>query len=553
MILDRPSATETLPRHSVDLRSLSWATRLTCDYYYDTERLTPFFAQTPDDTRGLQAAIGARQDGTDARIAIADVALDQLANRDAPTAALTSARRLADPSSVAIVTGQQAGLFGGPLFTLLKAVTTVRKARDVSRDQGVPAVPVFWVDAEDHDLAQIRHCRVMTEDLSIGRVSVAYPTGSGTPASAVVLDDSASSAIDKLHQLLPETEFTGTLIDRLREIYRPGRGTVDAFCRWLDALLGSSGLVVFDGSDPATKPLVRHLFARELEGKGAASRLAAAAGHALSELGYHAQVTPAEDSVALFHLGKTRRPIRVRPQATDSFQIDDWDISGAELRREVSNNPERFSPSVLLRPLVQDALFPTVVFVSGPNELAYLAQLREVYEHFDIPMPVISPRVSATIVDRSTLKFLERFDVNFSRLQAQDEGLLNSLLTDLLPNSVIEVLDATEQSISQRLVAVSESISTVDPTLVGATETTRSRMERDLTTLRGKIVQAAKRRDATLRRQFHRARTQTFPNGQPQERAIGSVYFLNRHGPQLIDQLLKNLPADTSQHWLLTV
>ena len=501
----------------------------------------------------MQAAIDARRDSPEARAAIAELVLEQLTGRNAPPAALASARRLADPASVAIVTGQQAGLFGGPLFTLLKALTTVRRAHDVGRDHGVPAVPVFWVDAEDHDLAEIQCCQVLAEDLSLDRVSVSYPTGSGTPASAATLDESVSSAIDELNRMLPETEFTGALIEQLRHAYQPGRSAVEAFSRWLDAVLGASGLVVFDGSDPAAKPLVRGVFAREFEEIGATSRLASIAGQALSELGYHAQVTPAADSVALFHLGETRRPIRFRSPDEDSFRVGEEDISGAELRLEVSEHPERFSPSVLLRPLVQDTLFPTVVFVSGPNELAYLAQLRTVYAHFDVPMPIISPRVGATIVDRATLKFLDRFDVDFSDLQAQDESLLNGLLADLLPDSVTQVLDAAEQSVAERLTAVSKSVGSVDPTLVGAADTTRGRMERDLKTLRGKVVQAAKRRDTTLRRQFHRARAQAFPDGQPQERAVSFIYFLNRHGPHLVHQLLDDLPPAAGQHWLLTV
>ncbi len=551
--MDQPPATEAPPLHSVDLRRLSWAPRLACDYCHDPAKLAPFFVGPPGDSRTMRSAIDARQNGPTPRSDIAEIVVRQLAARDAPPPARAAAERLGDPASVAIVTGQQAGLFGGPLFTLLKAITAIRLAHDIGRDHAVPAVPVFWVDAEDHDLAEIQSCHVLTEDLAPRKISVPYPTESGLPASAVMLDDSVTAAAEELRHALPETEFSGALFEQLRDAYRPGRSPVEAFSYWLDRLLGPSGLVVFDASDPEAKPLARSVFAHELDALGTTSRLASAAGHALSDLGYHAQVTPSADAVAMFHLGETRRPIRFQAPDGDRFTIGEQEVSGSELRAEVSEHPQRFSPSVLLRPVVQDTLFPTVVFVSGPNELAYLAQLRGVYAHFDVPMPVIYPRVSATIVDRAVIKFLDRFDADFWDLQAQDEHLLNRLLAGLLPDSVGQALGAAEQSVSERLAAIAAEVGTVDSTLVGVVDTTRGRMERDLKTLQSKVVQAAKRRDTTLRRQFHRTQAQTFPNGQPQERVVDFIYFLNRHGPHLIDRLLRDMPLGFSQHWLLTV
>ena len=501
----------------------------------------------------VRATIDARRNRGTSRANITELVLRQLSARHAPPAAHDSAKRLGDPTSVAIVTGQQAGLFGGPLFTLFKALTAVRLARNIRDHYGIPAVPVFWVDAEDHNLAEIQSCGILTENLALHHVCVSYPTDSGMPASDVILDNSIMTAIDELRRMLPNTEFTDAIVEQLSDAYRPGRSAVEAFSRWLDLVLGPTGLVVFDASDPAAKPLMREVFAREIDKPGTTSRLASAAGQALSKLGYHAQVTPAPDAVAMFHLGETRRQIRFQPPESNIFRIGEQTISATELRAAVSEHPQSFSPSVLLRPLVQDTLFPTSVYVSGPNELAYLAQLRPVYEHFDVPMPVIYPRVSATIVDRATLKFLDRFNVDFSDLQAQDESLLNRLLTGLLPDAVGRSLSSAEQNVSAHLAAIAAEVSAVDPTLVGAVDPTRCHMERDLKTLRSKVVQAAKRRDTTLRRQFHRARSQAFPAGQPQERAVSFVYFLNRHGPHLVEQLLDNLPFVVGQHWLLTV
>ena len=480
----------------------------------------------------------------------------QLQARGAPRAALAAAEKLADPATVAIVAGQQAGLFGGPLFTLLKALTAVGLARKVSAEHNVTAVPVFWVHGEDHDLDEISSCGVLTSDFELRRVTVPHEAAAGHPASAMRLTGAVADVIAELSELLPETDFTSSVFEQLAESYRPGSGMVEAFSRWIDTLLGPHGLIVFDASDTGAKPIVRNLFERELATPGETSRLASTAGDRLTTLGYHAQVTPGPDAVALFYFGDGRQAIRLLPadpSTGPAFQIGTQVVPGDTLRAQLLERPDAFSPNVLFRPIVQDALFPTVATVAGPSELAYFAQLREVYGHFGVPMPIIYPRASATLVDQATVRFLTRYQVDFETLQPQDDGLLNRLLAALLPDAVERTIGETEQAIGDRLAAVAAEVSAVDPTLVGAVETTQGRMDRDLKNLHNKIVKAAKRRDETLRRQFRRAQLQSFPSGEPQERAVALVYFLNRYGTHVVDRLLDELPLEVGQHSLLTV
>ena len=538
---------------SIDLRRLSWTARFLQDYCYDFDRLSPFFVGSPADPDTWRLAIAERQNRSGTTRPIADVATRQLTARGAPPEALASAARLRNAETVSIVTGQQAGLFGGPLFTLLKALTAIKLARQVTDEHGVPAVPVFWVDAEDHDLAEISTCTVLTSDLDHRSVSLSLGADANQPASAVELPASVTDVVAELRTLLPTTEFSDGLFTRLSAAYRPGVGIVDAFTRWLELILGPHGLVVFDASDGDAKSLAQSIFIRELEVVGQTSHLAATAGDELSRLGYHAQVTPTPDAVSLFSLDGGRNAIRRHDTDDDAFRVGGASQSAVELRRLAEHEPNAFSPNVLLRPVVQDALFPTVAYVSGPSELAYLGQLRQVYDHFDVPMPIIYPRATATIVDRSTLKFLARYPIGFEHLQAQDDSELNRLLASLLPTSVEEAIVGTEQAVASHLTAVANEISAVDPTLEGAVDTTRGKMERDIRTLRGKIVQAAKRRDETLRRQFQRARNQAFPGGDPQERSVSLLYFLNRYGDRVVDRLLADLPLELGQHYLLTV
>ncbi len=221
--------------------------------------------------------------------------------------------------------------------------------------------------------------------------------------------------------------------------------------------------------------------------------------------------------------------------------------------REATEHPERFSPNVLLRPIVQDTIFPTVCYVAGPNELAYLGQLRGIYEHFGLPMPLMYPRASATLVDSAAVRFLQKYDVALEALQPQDEGALNELLKAQIPPTVEESFTSASQAIEASMARIAETLPAIDPTLEGAAKSTLGRMQHDLHTLHGKMIQAAKRRDDTLRRQYLRTRALAFPTGHPQERAIGFIFFLNQYGPALVDRLYEELSLDLGRHWIVSI
>ena len=549
-VSSEPSASPHSVPLPVDFQGFPGIKRLAAEYVANFDALRPFFAGNPADDGAWRAAIAARTRAERGPAAIGPIVRAQQRARGAPDAAIDAAARLDDPRSVAVVTGQQAGLFGGPLYTLLKAVSTIRLARRAERVFGVPGVAVFWIDAEDHDLDEIRTCGLLDAEQAFTTVALATDAPAGTPAAAVRLDREIEPVLDALAAALPETGFTAEVLGDLRRAYADGRGLVAAFATWLEHLLGGHGLVVFDAADPAAKPLAADLFAREIASAGTSTSLARSAGDRLRDAGFHAQVDPPANGVALFLQDGDRRALRIdgeRLRAGDDAR--DRAVWLDRLRADAA----RFSPNVLLRPIVQDRLFPTVCYVAGPNELAYLAQLKPVYAHFGVPMPLVAPRLSATLVDSSVMKFLRRTEIALAALQPQDESALNRLLGAQLPAAVEQALDGAGDAVRDRMAAVAAAVAEVDPTLAGAAESTRGRMDRDLGNLRNKVVQAAKRRHQTLRRQFTRAQSQIFPHGSPQERAIGGVCFLNRYGRTLVDRLLADATLDTGRHWVIAV
>jgi len=227
--------------------------------------------------------------------------------------------------------------------------------------------------------------------------------------------------------------------------------------------------------------------------------------------------------------------------------------TSAALAALAASTPANFSPNVLLRPIVQDTIFPTICYVAGPNELAYLGQLRGVYQHFGVPMPLMYPRASATLVDSAAARFLNKYKMPLEALQAQDEAALNDLLRAQIPPVTEASLHDAMRAVDERMGILAHEVPQIDPTLEGATKSTLGRMQDDLRKLHGKIIQAAKRKDETLRRQFQHAQAQAFPNGHPQERTIGFVYFLNKYGPALVDRLGEELTLDMGNHWVITI
>jgi bacillithiol biosynthesis cysteine-adding enzyme BshC len=540
----------SLVHRAIDLRQLPWTRPFSVAYAHDFSSIAAFFAGNPAQPDAWRDAIARVTRAPRDRHALVRALERQLAARNAPVPSRQAAERLGDPAAVAVVTGQQAGLFGGPLYTLLKAVTAVQLAREVASVHGVPVIPVFWVAGEDHDWVEVRTAAFLDGEFNRRQVTLPDLPGAGVkPVDALVLNEAIDEAIHALEAALPVTEFKADVVARLRTHYRPGVSMARAFACWLEDLLGAHGLVVFEGSDPAAKPIVADLFARELADPARSVSLVASACTDLRARGLEPQVEPAEDGTTLFYLDATGRHAIKRKG--HGLSVAGRERSAAELSAEAAAHPERFSPNVLLRPVVQDRLFPTICYIGGPAEIAYQAELGGIYQAQGVERPLLCPRASATLIDSAAAKFLDRPDVTFRSLQPQNESFLNQLLANQMPPALDQGLDVAAREVREQLDRVREALATVDPTLVGAADTTRDRMLDSLKQLQGKVVQASKRKDDTLRRQFLRTQALVFPAGHPQERDLSVAFFVSRHGPALVDRLIDGLPHDANSHYLV--
>ncbi len=330
-----------------------------------------------------------------------------------------------------------------------------------------------------------------------------------------------------------------------------------SFAKWLESVLGSKGLIVFDSSDPSAKPLVNKVFAHELKTSGRTVTLVQEAGNRIAKLGYKPQLNLQADRPALFYLDGVRFPIY---NSGEGFRIGTATRTLKSLIEELDKRPERFSANVALRPLVQDTLFPTIASVVGPSELSYLAQLREVYKDFGIRMPLVFPRASASIIDPAATRFLNKHNLSLECLKPRDDATLNKLLESEIPashnskiNKINLTIDNAHQSPQDSLSAIISAVPKLDPTLEASARSTLERIERNIQAFQGKVIKAAKRKNETLQRQFARTQTQIFPNGKLQERELSMVFFLNRYGNTLVDDLSSKIEVKLGVHWLLTL
>ncbi len=535
----------------LDIRQVPGTSALLRDYIHAFSRLAPFFAGDPRAPSAYQEQAARRDARAYRRDALQEVLLAQNEAWGAPAIVRQRIGELGGPRAVAVVTGQQTGLFGGPLFTLYKAMTAIAMAERLRTELGRPVVPVFWMASEDHDVAEADHLQLL--DRTGGLVTLrhgAWGSPEGFIPANLELGPGILETLARLRDLLPSTEFAPVLHAALARAYTPSRTLAAAFAHWMVHLLGESGLVLADGGDPALKRLAAPIFRQEIEEAPRSSQAILGASQALRALGYPAQIEARPDGVNCFLLREGRRGLS---RHGEGFRLRDSreSIPAGLLRRLAQEEPERLSPNVALRPIVQDAIFPTIAYVAGPGELAYFGQLRPVYQAFDVPMPLVVPRASLTLVEPRVAQLLERFRLSLADLTLEPEQLASRVLRSHLPSDFEATLSKARQGVEDIFRGVAEAIAGVDPTLTATAGQIFGHIQGHLDQLERKAVQALKRREAETRQQVQRVREALMPGGRPQERVFSILPFLARYGPRVLDTIRAAIQGPGWDHRLI--
>ena len=463
---------------------------------------------------------------------------------------LANIRQLREADCIAVVSGQQAGLFAGPLYTIYKALSAVKLAECMAQ-RGIKSVPVFWIATEDHDFPEVAKAEIINRDCALSSVSVpAEVHPDGLPVGRVTLDESIEASVQRLLAALPKTEFSDDLETLLRTAYQPGRKFGDAFAQVMTALIGEKGLILLDPLDSQLKQAAAPLYA---EAARRAHEIAIAIvnrSRELEEAGYHAQVAPSENSFPLFwHDDNGARHALTRTESGKyQTKAGGEEQSAEELAEWALREPDRFSPNVTLRAVVQDFLLPTVAYYGGAAEIAYFAQTAEVYRILDRPATPILPRASMTLVERHTWRSLERYGIGLVDFFGGPDHVLARVVKEYLGKETSEAFDHTTQSFNNELDDLQEQLRRVDPTLADALDKGRRKINYQIDGLRTRFNRAQVGRDEAVHRQIERAFDLLYPEKTLQERRINITSLLARHGRYVVDWIYGAIDLGSNDH-----
>ena len=511
-------------------------TRLFSDFQYHFDRVSRFYAHNPADPASYAKAAREITYPTERRAELVSV----LRARNGDSASLDLLER---PETVAVVTGQQVGLFSGPAYSIYKALTAARLAEQLNA-RGIPAVPIFWLATEDHDFAEVNHTYVFGPDHRPVKLSVDGNSGAERPVGTIAVVD---PPVDRLREIFAAFPFGEEVAGMVAESYREGVTFGAAFQSLLQRLLAKRGLLFIDPLDAGVRRLAAPLLREALrEGPRLNSKLQER-GRELDAAGYHAQVHVEAKTSLVFLLDGDRR-ITLRRQNGD-YASKDRQYSIAELM----DLAEHLSPNALLRPVVQDYILPTVAYVGGPAELAYMAQSQTLYEDLLHRMPVMLARSGFTLLDSRTAKVMNRFGLTAPKLFRGEDAVREAIAQKLVPETLLNEFEKIQTATARSLDELRAALNAFDPTLGAAADKSRVKVLYQLSKLERKAAREALIRDHRATEDARYISDLVFPEKHLQERFYSILPFVAKHGLDVMDTLYAGIHLDCPDHKVLVL
>jgi bacillithiol biosynthesis cysteine-adding enzyme BshC len=519
--------------HCIRTSELPHTSKLFAAFLDDFHRVATFYGHPPTD-EGVELSAREIQYAAETRGAVVTILEEQNRSFGADESTTRSLERFAS-GAVAVVTGQQVGLFGGPAFSFYKALTAIELARRLT-DRGTDAVPVFWLATEDHDLAEINHWdwHAPSEGGGLKRIEVPAPGAAGRRVGEILLGAPVEPAVTAAEELLKGSD-RDAIIAALRESYRPEQTFGSAFGKFMARLLRGRGMIFLDPLDARLHRLALPVYRRALDECFGLGKELVARGKALEKAGFHAQVRVSEPSTLLFYSVAGER-LALRPR-NKGFAAGRFTFTSDELHEALEATPEAFSANVLLRPVVQDSLLPTAAYVGGAAEIAYFAQCEVVYRRILGRMPAVVPRSSFTLVEPPVAALLKKYGLDLRDVWRGRQHLRAKMQQQFLSRGLARQFDAGEKSIRTLLERLRTPVGKLDLTLLGALERAQGRMLYQFLKLRGKAGRAESQRTGILDRHERILLDALYPHHALQERTLGFPGFLSGHGLGLLDEL----------------
>lgn len=545
--MNRPPSVTGLP-----FRNLPHQPRLFLEYIDGSASVRDFYGHPPA-LESLHAAAAEISRLPFPRRDVAKILAEQNQAFGCGRPALLAVEHLAEPDSIAVLTGQQVGLFTGPVLAIYKALTALQLCAELRRS-GHNAVPIFWMASDDHDLAEVTRIAICEPDSEM-RIFDAREELFGAvemppyPVGEIILPEAITRVLSRYTSALSGA-WRAEIESRIASTYRPGSTLAEAFGRLMARLFADLGLVVFNPRAAQAKQLAAPVIGRALLDAPALHALSVERSRKLSSAGFHPQVTMAKRSTLVFLEEEGQRRLLIMGEDDFIMKQAGRHYSTSEMSALVEAAPERFSPNVLLRPVVQDHLFPTVAYVGGPAEISYFAQVEPLYRHFDRPMPVIWPRTSLTVLDPEVGAVLDRYGLTLEDCFHGHRHVVRRALR-ARPGRPQTLLADLERNVGGEMDALKSLMQKVDASLGPAADTARRKLIHRIASLETKFMNLELRQNDGLREEVLHVMNGCFPCGNLQEREIGVHHLLARLGPSLMNALYEAVDLRDLHHRIL--
>jgi bacillithiol biosynthesis cysteine-adding enzyme BshC len=508
------------------------------DYIKNSQKLSPFFQTNPFSKSDLEESFQSFR-FTNERDKTVSILKEFNRKFGAGNKTLQSIERFSDERSVAIVTGQQLSLIGGPLFTIYKIISAIHFAQKWEKQFNVPCIPVFWLADEDHDYEEIASLGLPLKD-DHKKITLSKESDLDKRVAEIELNSSFESFKQEVIESQFDTDFTDKLWRKLDECYQPGRTIGEAFGRLVLELFKEYGLILAGSAEPLIKKHLSAIMTKSVKGVEDQYKLLEAKSSHLVSNGYHAQVHLQHSN--LFWIddkgNRTKLSYENRTWTADGNDIS-W--STTELINEIEERPERFSPNVFLRPILQNELLPTFAYIGGPGEISYHAQMKDFFGAFDQTMPVIVPRFSATLIESGIDRIFEKLPFELSDYYERIEDLESRFIEQSDSPDIESIFNEWHGHVNEVSENPIDKIKNIDPTLEGSSEKAKAAFFTELDKLKGKVYRSVKDQEKTQLNRIRKIKTNLFPNGNLQEREVAFIYFMNKYGLDIWDRLLETL------------
>ena len=530
------------------------------DYLYDFQKLKSFYSfgyHTDEDfKKSVEAKKNSYLKTADFdRDRLADILKEQNDEFFSGESTDKNIELLREDNTFAVVTGQQIGILTGPLYTIYKALNTIKLSRDLSeKNKDLNFIPVFWLECEDHDFLEINNVTVLDKKNEPSTVS--YFEGGEQkekylkPVGKITIDEYFDKFKEELKEILQETDFTDGIFETVGITYSEGKDLKTAFARFLNRLIRDSGLVFIDPSDDKIKELCIPVFEKELKSFSQLCETVISTTADLEQR-YEPQVKPRAINLFYIHEGN-RYAIQPHESGMIALKNSRQKFEREELFSILYTNPENFSTNVITRPIVQDFLLPTIAYVGGPSEIAYFAQLKGAYEFFGIQMPIIYPRTSVTLLEKRAASFLEKNDISFMDL-LDEKKLSDKFIKDTEQVNVDELFTTYLDELNSLNFGFANKLNEIDKNLVNSFKNKTQKNVEIVEDFKKKFVDAQlKANDSNLAKMRSIVKA-IYPDNTLQERVYNIIYFLNKYSFDFIDYLFNEIDIYDFEHQLIFI